>query len=338
MSWKKINRVVSYYEKPVLGEVNPKIRCLSLSTDKSTLKNKIKLGLARKITHSQGNVDIPGFIDEGKLIIVSSLDLLNWKKVGDLKIYGIKEFIKKLSSNDKYFIGLEDPDIFVEKDIKHVYFTIAFKYKKKWGYEVFLGHAQGSSLDNLTATTPSLSPLKDQKISGFKECSISPVKTKEERFALNEALLNEENKDRSIITLSKIEDISKEWKFLKILLDPHKQKFNWCKGHLSPCRFIGEHKNLLVGIINGREPSKIISNKKIYRKFRPGLILFNPQTGEIPWISEKHLFEDPDATTITFASDFIQTEKDKGILFCHVNDSFVRAYKLNLKEIKNLLP
>jgi len=67
-------------------------------------------------------------------------------------------------------------------------------------------------------------------------------------------------------------------------------------------------------------------------------IFFNPKTEEISWVSEEPLFEDPDATTITFASDFIQTSKNFGILYCHVNDSFVRGYKVNLKGLRKLLP
>ncbi|MFH1308035.1 MAG: hypothetical protein ABIH72_04240 [archaeon] len=341
MDWIKLNSAVSYYEKPALGKVNPKTRYMALSIDKSTLKNKLKIGIAREITKSQGNVDIPGFIDESKLVIVSSSDLMSWKKVNDLKIKNIDRIIAKISSKDKYFIGLEDPDIWQEGKIKHVYFTIAFKYKSEHGYAVYLGHAQGKSIESLTATLPVLQPIKSEKIDGFKEVAISPIKTKEGRFILSEVEIKMKNNDWSAIAVSKASKMSGKWQFLKILLNPHELKYNWCKGHLSPCCFLSSssspNNNLLVGIINGRQPSKIINNKKIYRKFRPGLILFNPHTGEIPWISPTPLFEDPQATTITFASDFIELSSNKGLLYCHVNDSFIRAYKLNLKEIKKCL-
>ena len=57
----------------------------------------------------------------------------------------------------------------------------------------------------------------------------------------------------------------------------------------------------------------MINNKKVFGRFMPGLILFNPKTGSIPYISSEPLFEDPDATTITFASDFIQLNKNKAL-------------------------
>ena len=84
-------------------------------------------------------------------------------------------------------------------------------------------------------------------------------------------------------------------------------------------------------------PEKILEGKKVYGKFRPGLFLFNPKTGEIPWVSPNPLFEDPKARTITFASDFLQISKHEGILYCHVNDSFVRAYEIDAKELKRYL-
>ena len=78
--------------------------------------------------------------------------------------------------------------------------------------------------------------------------------------------------------------------------------------------------------------------KKIYGDFLPGIALYNSETGEIPWVADKPLFKDPKATTITFASDFIQTSKTEGILYAHPNDSFVRAYRLNALKLRSLLP
>mgnify|MGYP006883582331 CR=1 FL=1 len=89
---------------------------------------------------------------------------------------------------------------------------------------------------------------------------------------------------------------------------------------------------------NGREVKKIVNKEKIYGKFCPGLIIYNPETGKIPWIAPECLFEDPDARTITFSSDFLRTEKQSGILYAHVNDSFIRAYKIDANELKKLLP
>jgi len=337
----KLNSIVSMYKQPVLGNVKSKKRFMALTIDKSTLNKKIKLGIAREIISSKGSVDVPGFIDKSKLIIVKSENLLKWKKVCDLKIKGINEVIKNLEKKDKYFIGLEDPDVYNEKGVKHLYFTIPFKLKNKKKYVIYLGHAQGKSLEGLKGTDPLLGPI-NKDICGFKEIAISP-----RNFHLSEmGIIKNQNKteDVSVISLIKSKNLKDNWNFEKIILDPKKLKYNWVMGDLSPCCFLPiQIKRLLVGIINGRAPSKKIRDKLNYGKFRPGLILFNSKTGRIPWVSLEPLFEDPDATTITFASDFVKRGKDKGLLYCHVNDSFVRAYEVDLKELrkyveKNLKP
>ncbi len=327
---KKLNSIVSMYVKPALGNVSGKNPVMALAVDKKS-KNPYS-GVARVIVKRKGNVDVSGYLDKSKLIIVESKDLLNWKKVCDLKIKGIDEVIKNLEKKDRFFIGLEDPDIYNEKGIKHLYFTIPFKLKDKKKYAIFLGHAKGKRLDNLEATAPLLGPI-NKDICGFKEIAISPG-----NFHLSEmGIIKNQNKTEgvSVISLIKSKNLKDNWNFEKIILDPKKLKYDWVMGHLSPCCFLPiQIKGLFVGIINGRAPSKKIGNKVSYGKFHPGLILFNPKTGEIPWISSEPLFEDPDATTITFASDFIKRSKDKGLLYCHVNDSFVRAYDVDLRELK----
>jgi hypothetical protein len=338
----KINEVVSMYEKPALGTVKEgDKRYMALSIDRKSKSPYI--AVAREITKSnKDNPNICGNVDESKLVVIESRDGLNWRKIKDLEIKGIKEVIKSLESKDKYFIGLEDPDIWRdEKGIEHVYFTIAFKYKNKIGFEVYLGHAQGKTLNNLTATSPVLSPIFSKGIRGFKEVSISILNKKNCRINLTEAQVFKKNNCYSTIAITKSKSMSKPWKHLGIALNPRKMKYKWCQGELSSCCFLPKDyiylNNFLVGIVNGREPKKIVKNQKVYGKFRPGLALFNPQTGEIPWVSPEPLFEDPDAKGITFASDFLKTGKDEGILYCHVDDSFVRAYKINAKELKKYI-
>ena len=146
----------------------------------------------------------------------------------------------------------------------------------------------------------------------------------------------------SAISVSLAKDMSKPWKYLRTAFDPRKTDYSWIAGHASPCAILPKdfvsRKDLLVCIVNGREKTKTVSGQRVYGKFRPGLVLFNPRTGEIPWVSSEPLFEDIDARTITFASDFLRTDDKEGILYAHVNDSFVRAYKLNALELLKLLP
>ena len=169
MSWKKLNDAVSYWDKPSL--ISKKSKLMALSVDKSTINKEIKFGVAREVYKRAGNVDISGFLDRSKLILVKSKNLLSWEKVSNLKIKGIDKILEKLTNKDKYCIGLEDPDIWIGKQkIIHLYFTIAIGYKHRRGTHIHLGHAQGLSLENLTATKP--------VISSNKEIAISPIQKK----------------------------------------------------------------------------------------------------------------------------------------------------------------
>jgi len=331
MKKRKINSIVTMYNKPVLGNLNNKNPVMALSVDKSTLNKKTKLGIAREILKRKGSPDVRGFIDNSKLIIVKSKNLIKWEKDCDLKILGINKVIKDLSDNEMNFIGLEDPDIINNKGIKHIYFTIAFKPINKAGYKFYLGHAKGKKLTKLKATKPVLGPI-GSKINGFKEIAYSYSK---KNIHLTEMGLSSGNNRPSVIAAVKSK-IKGEWEYKGIILHPRKLTYNWCNGYLSPASILPiKTTNKQLILINGREKNKIKNHKKVYGKFRPGLILFNTTTNKVDWISPKPLFEDPNATTITFASDFIQTSKNKGLLYCHINDSFVRAYEINLRELEN---
>jgi len=316
------------YPEPALGSVDENIRYMALTVDYSTLNNKIKYGLARQITKSVGDIDKPGFVDESKLIVVKSGDLLKWEKDSDLKINGIEKIIDKLSKKDRYFIGLEDPDIWIDEktNIKHIYFTIAFKYKEQKGHKLYLGHAQGKELISLSATKP--------VIENNKEIAISPIKNKNFRYILTESWTN---KSEEGIGLLKAKDMDKDWKFIGLALKPKEEDFSWCSKYASPCKLIDSSytniKDNLLSICTGHAQRQIKNGVEYRGDFLPGLFLFNPKTGEIPWIDSEYWFKDPDARIITFASDFIKISEEKGILYCHINDGFVRAYEVNLKEL-----
>ncbi len=335
MKFKKLNKIVSYSESPCLIKKHHKL--MALTIDKNTLNKKTKYGIAREVTKRKGKVNIQGFIDKSKLIIVKSEDLFKWEKEKDLQIKGIEKQIKKLTKPDLEFLGLEDPDICHKKRKIHLFFTIAFKKKKEQAFEVFLGHAKGKDLNNLKATKPFLAPhlKKIKTIEGYKEISIFPSK----KYALVE---KGHGTTGTKIALAKIKSFSKKLKEIKVLLDPAELNYSWCNGELSTGPIIDkkifQYKDHLVGFINARSKSKKTKNKTIYSKYKIGLILINKKTHEIPWISPKPLFEDPKAKSVTFASDFLNLDKSTGILYAHVDDSFVSAYKINLKELKKILP
>ena len=90
--------------------------------------------------------------------------------------------------------------------------------------------------------------------------------------------------------------------------------------------------------MNGRDKSKIVDGKKVYGKFRPGLFIYDDKKEKIVWVDKEPLLEDPLSTGITFASDFIYLGDGEGILYAHVNDRFVRAYKLKADLLIKRLP
>jgi hypothetical protein len=69
-----------------------------------------------------------------------------------------------------------------------------------------------------------------------------------------------------------------------------------------------------------------------------GLIIYDYENGVIDWASPEPLIRDSEAKTITFASQFVETVPGEGVLYAHVDDSFVRAYSLYADGIKKLLP
>jgi hypothetical protein len=72
--------------------------------------------------------------------------------------------------------------------------------------------------------------------------------------------------------------------------------------------------------------------------FSVGLFIYDYEKGKIDWISPEPLIIDSEARTITFASQFVLTGLGEGILYAHVDDSFVRAYTLKAEDLKTLLP
>ena len=72
--------------------------------------------------------------------------------------------------------------------------------------------------------------------------------------------------------------------------------------------------------------------------FSVGLFIYDYENGKIDWVSPEPLIRDSEAKTITFASQFIQTKNGEGILYAHVDDSFVRAYTLYADKLKNIIP
>ena len=306
--------------------------------------SEYRRGVIRCITSREGSVEEKGYIDRSELYMVSGKTLENFSVGDKLKIRNEKEIIEKLSRKDLDFLGIEDPDIFVDKKtgLTHLYFTMPFiaKDKIERHSRIHLGHAVGESIDTLEMTMPVLRAYEENTA---KEVSFAPENSKGIRYNLFESSLIENEVWYSTVRVGIAEDMNKQWKFGRTIFHPKERHIPWIGGHASPGplfskNFIDVGEGRLLGIMNGREANKIIDGKTIYGMFSVGLFIYDYESGEIDWVSPEPLIRDSTAKTITFASEFVETKQGEGILYAHVDDSFVRAYTLKAKSIKSLLP
>jgi len=309
-------------------------------------RTKYKEGVLRCITHREGDVMIKGYRDKSELHKVTG-DTFEHFNIGErINIKGEDEMIASLMKEGLEFIGLEDPDIWIDEktDLLHLYFTIPLVTKDKSNSllkGVHLGHAVGKDLDSLEMTEPVL--LSESGGIYAKELSIAPINSKGFRYNLVESCVRTGNLKYSTVRVGISHDMGKPWKFGETVLHPKEWNISWIGGHASPGplfspSFIDIGKGKRLGIVNGREKSKIQNGKTIYGMFSVGLFIYDYEVGKIDWVSPEPLIQDSEAKTITFASQFIETIKGEGILYAHVDDSFVRAYTLKAEDIKSLLP
>jgi hypothetical protein len=306
-------------------------------------KANYKEGIVRCVMSREGNLEIKGYVDRSELYKIKGNSLESFKIGERLNIKNEKEIINKLVGEDSDFIGLEDPDIWIDEEtgLMHVYFTIPIRYiDKTKKIKVHLGHAVGRDLDSLEMTMP---VLMDNGKFRAKELSMAPVNKKKVRFNLIESKDCKTDISYSVIQIAIAEDMGKPWKYSKIVFHPAEHNIPWIAGHASPGPLfsetfinIGEGKRL--GVINGREANQKISEQIKYGIFSVGLFIYDYENGKIDWVSPEPFIRDSETEIITFASQFVETEPGKGILYAHVDDSFVRAYTLEANKIKTLLP
>jgi hypothetical protein len=301
-------------------------------------------GIIRCIVSREGDVKVAGYVDRSEIHMIAGESLENFTIGGRLEMALSDDVILKLSTAGLDFIGFEDPDIFIDKinGLTHVYFTLPFLNKKEKHTLVHLGHAVGKSLDSLEMTMPVL--MADPKTyEGAKEVSIAPLNSQGFRYNLFESSKKEKDFTYSTVRVAIVEDMGKPWKFGETVFHPAEHKIPWIGGHASPGpllpkSFIDVGENKLLGIMNGREANQKIGGKIKYGMFSVGLFIYDYEKGKIDWVSLQPLIQDSKAVTITFASQFVETKPGEGILYAHVDDSFVRAYTLYANGIKDMLP
>jgi hypothetical protein len=226
---------------------------------------------------------------------------------------------------------------------------------------IYLGHAKGD-LMNLHMEQPVLSPREvvaddgTQYIRGYKEFCPVPPNSEGIYHHLVESNIIRGEMWYSTIAAVKARDYDGPWEDEGDIIDPLKIKekfadfvnsdddYLWCGGHVSPCRILPSEfvdgGRFKMGIINGRE--KTVDGT--FGKFRPGLFLYDPENGTIPWVDPRPLFDDPDAQTVIFASDVvIHKDKDNNseqsaTLITHIDDAYIQHYDISASTIKSRLP
>lgn len=301
-------------------------------------------GIIRCITSRSGDVEMKGYVDRSVLSKVSGGSLEHFDIGERLEIKNESEIIKELGGKNQDFIGLEDPDIWIDEktNLTHVYFTMPFRVEASKETLIHLGHAVGKDLDFLEMTMPVLAE-EDGTHRGAKEVSIAPLNKQGARYNLVESTKREEDFAYSTVNVAMAEDMGKPWKLGGVVFHPKERHIPWIGGHASPGPLlpktfaeVGEGK--VLGIMNGREANRKVGEEIKYGVFSVGLFVYDYENGKIEWVSPEPLIRDSQARTITFASQFVEIGKGAGILYAHVDDSFVRAYTLNAEAIKSLLP
>lgn len=297
-------------------------------------------GVIRCITSREGDVTVKGYVDRSELHAINGDSLEHFEIEEKLNIKNESGIIKQISEKGLDFIGLEDPDIWIDeiKDELHLYFTIPLINRAEHGKnKIHMGHAVGKDLNSLEMTSPVL-------MDSAKELSVAPINKRGFRFNLFESTDRTSGDKYSVVRVAEAADMGKPWKFGEIVFHPAEHKIPWIGGHASPGplfskNFIDIGEGKLLGIMNGREANQKMPDSSIkYGMFSVGLFIYDYENGKIDWVSPEPFIQDSEAVTITFASQFIETGKSEGILYAHVDDSFVRAYTLNEESVKTLLP
>jgi len=306
-------------------------------------KSNYKEGIVRCVVSREGDIQIRGYKDRSELYKIKGDSLESFKIGARLNIKNEKEILDKLIGEDEDFIGLEDPDIWIDEktDLMHVYFTIPIiSIDKNKRNRIHLGHAVGKDLDSLEMTMP---VLQDNGKFRAKEVSIVPVNKKGFRFNLIESKERETGVSYSVVQVAIVKDMRGSWEYGEVVFHPAEQNIPWIAGHASPGplfskNFINVGEGKLLGVINGREANKKVGDQTKYGIFSVGLFIYDYENGKIDWVSPEPFIRDSEAITITFASQFVETKPGEGVLYAHVDDSFVRAYTLEADKVKTLLP
>jgi hypothetical protein len=303
-------------------------------------KTSFQDGVIRCITDREGSVDVSGFVDHSQLYTVAKKGKFQYEICERLAIENEDRMIGPLLPNGFEFLGLEDPDLFVDEEGNlHLYCTVPLFNRKTGRSRIYLGHACGDSLEALCMQEPVLTHTKDSA----KEVSLAPSATDGiRRHLIESSAPGGKFMAYSTVRVAKTRSANAPWEFGETIFHPGKKGIPWAEGHASPGPFVprsfidvGEGK--LLGFLNGREHDRVHNEQVVFGAFTVGLFIYDFEHGEICWVSKTPILQDEEAKTITFASYFLETGPAEGILYAHVDDSFVRAYAVTAQSLRHYI-
>jgi len=338
----RLNDAIEVVEEPVIRAHKSCDHIMALHLDP---QSNYSLGVIRCIVNRTGSVDTAGFIDKSQIHTVEMESLYEAERGPELHIRGTEDVVADLADDESYeFLGLEDPNVWRNHDTGtlHLYCTIPFIERYSRRTCLYLGHAEGDDLASLTMTDPVLRPASGVH-DGAKEVAIAPRTSDGTRYNVVESSDRTGDTTYSVLRTAIAPDLRGPWEYGDLVLHPAHDGHDWCAGHVSPGPFLPREfvdvgENRLVGLLNGREANRVVDGDIAYGEFAIGLMVYDYQNGAVEWISGEPLVRDPDARSITFASAFRQTDANRGVIYAHVDDSYVRAYLVDADSLVSYLP
>ena len=195
-------------------------------------------GILRCITSRTGDPAASGNVDRSELRKVKGNSLEHFVIGERLKIKNEDEMVGRLTGKDGDFIGLEDPDIWIdkEKNLMHLYFTIpvlgVLGKGRRRDVAVHLGHAVGRDMDSLEMTEPALRGVAGTGKSA-KEVSIAPINKKGFRYNLIESYAPRPEGDYgySTVRVTIAKDMGGPWEYGETVFHPAEHDIPWIGEH-----------------------------------------------------------------------------------------------------------
>ena len=340
----RLNDAVERIDDPVLETDG---RCEHIMALHFDPRGDYDEGIARCVVSREGDVEQPGFIDRSRIHTVDVRSPSDVELGPELDIAESQAAVEDLPEFDRCnFLGFEDPNLWCDREsgVLHFYCTVPFLDRNAGDISVYLGHAEGPDLHSLRMTAPVLEPEPGVH-SGAKEVAIAPhsQEGKGPRYNLVESNDVVEDTWYSVLRTAVAPDLTGPWEYGEVPLHPRDHDYDWFAGHASPGpllppEFVDVGESRRVGLLNGREGERHEDGALTFGPFTVGLSVYDFERGTVEWVSPEPVIEDPEAETITFASAYRLLGPETALIYAHVDDSFVRAYRVDTDALESCLP